>query len=126
MSTVTNTILTFALDEERYTEEHPQGDDARGVIAEVNEYWKQKYGDAAIVSDGFRHPPEVWHGGTKALECYVFVAAFNYLGLKEFVKHLRSIKWDAPSRVQLFVQEQEDDVFREVHLFDATPGEVSR
>jgi hypothetical protein len=53
------------------------------------------------------------YGGTRCLETPLWVGAFNYLDVLEFVKHLRAYPWRYPERVQLLAQGDEDDVFTE-------------
>lgn len=60
----------------------------------------------------------VWEGRGKALECNVYVGAYNHLELDEFVKHLRGIVWNAPQFIQLFVKDQEDIGFRLIRIVE--------
>jgi hypothetical protein len=64
----------------------------------------------------------VWEGKGKALECNLYVGAYNYFPLDNFVAHLKSIAWEEPEFIQLFVQEQEDMEFRIVKITEADPG----
>ncbi len=59
--------------------------------------------------------PPGWYGGTKYLECNIYVGAFNYFHLDDFLKHLNSIKWKAPEDLQLFVKDQHDYKFRIIY-----------
>lgn len=59
-------------------------------------------------------------GGWKAFEADVFTGAFNYLDLPAFMAHLRSVEWREPDLVQVFVMEQEDELFRLLRLNDET------
>ena len=61
----------------------------------------------------------VWEGRGKALECSVYVGAYNRLEVDDFVKHLRGIEWNAPEFVQLFVKDQEDMAFRVISIGEA-------
>jgi hypothetical protein len=58
----------------------------------------------------------VWEGRGKALECSVYVGAYNRLELDDFVEHLRGIAWNAPQFIQLFVKDQEDVEFRLIRI----------
>ena len=61
----------------------------------------------------------VWEGRGKALECSVYVGAYNRLELDDFVEHLRGIDWNAPEFVQLFVKDQGDMAFRVISIGEA-------
>ena len=60
----------------------------------------------------------VWQGRGKALECNVYVGAYNRLELDDFMEHLRGIAWSAPEFIQLFVKDQEDIEFRLVRIVE--------
>lgn len=47
----------------------------------------------------------------KALQCDVFVTAFNYLDIDKFVALFRSIPWEFPEQAQLMLKDENDDVF---------------
>lgn len=56
------------------------------------------------------------YGGTKALQCGVWVGAFNYLSLKEFIEFLKGLDWtdeydDDLGMVQLLYQDEHDTGF---------------
>lgn len=89
------------------------------------------YGDKIRQVNAFfteRDQPElefidpVWEGRGKALECNVYVGAYNRLELDDFVEHLRSIEWNAPEFIQLFVKDQEDIEFRLIRIADLPSG----
>jgi hypothetical protein len=50
-------------------------------------------------------------GGDKGFEANVYVGAFNYLVLSEFVDFVLTRPWQSPESVQLFVKCQEEDKF---------------
>lgn len=50
-------------------------------------------------------------GGTKHPQVPVYAAGFNYLDIRKFIEHVRSISWERPDRVQIFIKDEEDDVF---------------
>lgn len=67
------------------------------------------------------------YGGYKALEADVYVGAFNYLETDEFVAFIRALPWEVDhyghrefDEAQLFVREQNDNVFRELLHAPAT------
>jgi hypothetical protein len=52
-----------------------------------------------------------WAGGNKAMQAEVWMGAFNYFKLEEFVAFVKSQKWESPDRVQVLTQREEDAVF---------------
>ncbi len=99
MSVVTNTILSYPIEE--YCPELER-------LLEVNRFFAG--------SEGFVYCDD--YGGTKMLETNIAIGAFNYLQLDELVKHLKGIKWEQPDGVQLIVQEQNDSRFRIINIFE--------
>ena|ERR1043165_4583585 len=109
MSVVTNVVLTFSI-----LEDDGHNDDWAEIISSINKYFDEQGRRGFIVV-----PREMdWYGGNKVLEAPLFVGAFNHLGLEDFIEHLKTIKWEYPEEVQLWVKEQEDDVFRTVFPFN--------
>lgn len=110
MSFVTNIILHMSTIEE---------EDER--IKEVNAYFspENNYGisDRPLIGlDDTELLPRGWYGGTKYLECELYVGAYNYLNLEAFLKHLSTaVKWSEPQNVQVFVKEQNYDKFKVVY-----------
>ena len=105
MSRVTNLILTCSLGErEKY------------IISQINKF-KINGNSLGIVSINDDKLPKGWYGGTKYMECNIFIGAFNYIDLRKFVEHLKSIKWEDPEDVQLIIREQDDFGFRIVNIF---------
>jgi hypothetical protein len=110
MSVVTNIVLSIS---------SWDGGEPGGKLADVNRYFEDRCRGLVSVDDPSL--PERWYGGNKWLETSLFVGAFNApcLGcLEAFMAHLRSIAWEHPEAVQLFVKEQEDDRFRVIDLLD--------
>lgn len=114
MSWVTNIILSYSLGE--YTEKR---------IAEVNQF----FGSVPDRHEGGNYEEEplasvesVWEGKGKALECNVFIGAYNYFPLEDFLVHLRSVTWEEPEAVQLFVKDQEDSKFQAVDVIPNSSG----
>lgn len=103
MSVVTNVILSFS------ASEIDLDDDYLDVIARVNKFFP--------VGAGFKRSVDETAGGTKHMERPTFCGAFNYLDLEGFSKHLSNLPWKYPENVQLFVCEQDDEVYRQVELF---------
>ncbi len=101
MSYVTNVVLHF----------HEHSCLPEPMLSAVNELYEAKEGHHAkegfaLVSDYAR--------GYKGLETDVALGAFNYLDLKELIVHIRSLGWDSPESVQLFVNEQDSHCMRVV------------
>ena len=53
---------------------------------------------------------DLW-GGSKAPECDLFGAAFNYIPLDEFFAELEKLEWECPNLIRVFVQRQDDNAF---------------
>lgn len=112
MSHVTNLILTYPLAFGMADVDEP---DHR--LQEVNLFFDEQRGFARVREAA---------GGDKYLETVVLVGAFNGLDLKGLVAHLRALswkqgrvrEWDYSRRVQLFVQEQDDDGFSMIYVCD--------
>lgn len=104
MSVVTNLILHIGISE-----------DEEERIKDVNKFFEDKNG---LVSLDDSKIPRGWYGGSKMLECNLYIGAFNYLDLDEFIKHCKNIKWEYPDEIQIIVKEQEDDLFRIIKLGD--------
>ena len=52
--------------------------------------------------------------GSKAMEANVWIGAFNYLDIVNFIDALNKVKWDYPEEVQLLIKEQEDEKFSQL------------
>ena len=110
MSVVTNLIFSFSV-----------GEDETKMIEKVNSF---KYGlqNLNLVSADYIRSTEnrhaKWYGGGKFLEARIYIGAFNYLELSEFVEHVKSLDWDEPECVQIMVKEQDDDRFRLIDVFE--------
>lgn len=93
MSYVTNVILKLPVCEDK-------------KIEQINSFFP--------VHHGFLRCVDEICGGTKAFEQPVYLAAFNYFDLDGFIEHVKSIPWDCPEDIQIFVCGQNDDIFTEV------------
>jgi len=103
-----NLIITFSTLE-----------DEQKIIQQISSYIPDTGFNITSVND-VRLPPD-WYGGTKRLECYILIGAYNYLDLAEFISFLRKeVNWEAADLVQLFVKEQEAMRFK---LIDLIPQE---
>lgn len=110
MSLITNVILSFSICEDG--RDHDP-DDYSGIIAEVN---------TAIDGPGFVIPPDhTWYGGRKVLTRPTFIGCFNYLHLDRLLDKLRSMKWEEPGAVQLFVSGEEQNRWHMIPVFPDDP-----
>lgn len=100
MSSVTNAILTWPLDDVDMNERLDQANDAARAAC------------GRLCS--FKLVKECCQGGTKFLEHNVAIGAINHLNLDEFIKHLKAIRWNEPHNVRLFICGQNDDAFKEL------------
>jgi hypothetical protein len=50
-------------------------------------------------------------GGTKHMECRVYLSAFNHAGTKTIIDAVDQAPWRDKEMVQLFVKEQEEELF---------------
>lgn len=100
MSVVTDVILTTSIDEHK-------------AFARF----------CAAIPDRFPPIAVHQHGTTgKAMQADVYLAAYNYLNLDQFIAAVEQAKWDAPEQVRLFVNGEYDEYgFHEVLL--RLPGE---
>lgn len=95
MSRVTNLILTFST-----------GEDETKCIVAVNNY-EYRGLKMNLVSVDFNKDMEngtTWYGGTKFMEASIYMGAFNYLDIDDFIKYLRTIAWENRNLVQLIVK----------------------
>src|SRR5215813_13144839 len=98
MSRVTNVILTAHVG--------PHGDTDREIAA-VNSYLRQTTGGGGgqfIEVSGHA-------GGTKHMECRVYLSAFNHADTEIILRAVDQAPWRDREMVQVFVKEQEDDTF---------------
>lgn len=101
MSDVTNVILKVACgDENKVTQIEPKAS-SKGT---------------PFVSCSEASLPHGWYGGNKFLECEIFPGAFNYLDINDLTRQVKTVKWSYPKDVQLWVQGQNDDRFREIDI----------
>ena len=110
MSVVTNVILTFSMME-----------DEEPILAAINAF------DGFYNSDDrFIAPTEEvacqCHGGTRAIERHILVAAFNHFSASDFRKHLLTVPWYEPDAVQVMVCEQDQATFSIWSLWDDRRG----
>jgi len=99
MSHVADIILITMIEDGADTEDgHPNAD-------KLNDYLKENHNGANLVMvDGYA-------GGNKHMQCDVFMAAINYLNIKDFVKSFQGIDWEYPEGSQLLIKDEHDDKF---------------
>src|SRR5215469_4457525 len=99
MSVVTNVILTAHVG-------LPDGSDPE--IDSVNRFLQEAdsggYGKFIEVSD---HA-----GGPKYMECRVYLSAFNHADTETILKAVDQAPWRDKEMVQVFVKEEEEELFR--------------
>jgi hypothetical protein len=99
MSRVTNAIITAHVG--------PHGD-SDSEIDSVNKFLRESEGGGSgEFVDVSRHA-----GGTKHMECRVYVSAFNHADTNVIVRAVDQAPWQHREMVQLFIKEQEQDVFQ--------------
>jgi hypothetical protein len=110
MSVVTNVILCAGAAEDGY-KPLPETDG----IKFVNDWLRDLRPDVSHNALVNIEAPDNgnWYGGTKRLECSIWVGAFNYLPVEEFVERVKAAPWRDKESVQLFIKEDDDQLFRE-------------
>lgn len=101
MSVVTNIILSFSIMENEISDI----EDSYTNMVLINN-WLRKHDHGAFGEDA-----TIASGGEKHLETPVYLAAFNFFDLDEFLAFLRTLPWEEPENVQVFVQGQEEEKF---------------
>lgn len=112
MSLVTNVILHTPI----YFD-----DEQKEIEKQINSFFDESKGFVYVDDEKL---PIGWYGGTKMLECDLYIGSFNYLDLEGLIKHLSKIKWEYNEQVQLIVKEQEDDKFRIIDIFNSLSHDV--
>jgi len=104
MSYVTNVLISCSILEEEMSEPERLG--GYSNIIEINRWLEESgHGEFRYLS---RHA-----GGKKVMEAEVWGAAFNYIRLEELIDFIRSLNWLHPRQVQLFIQDEDEDIFTE-------------
>jgi hypothetical protein len=85
MSLVTNVIMTTGIEETKLWQTLP----LMGKLKQVDQY----------------------AGGSKAMECDVYLAAYNYLNHEKLLAEFWSVAWDSPDETWLMIKKQDDDGF---------------
>ena len=49
--------------------------------------------------------------GGKAMQCYVYGGAFNFMKVDEFISMVASQTWKHPDAVRLLIKDEEEDAF---------------
>jgi hypothetical protein len=90
-------------------------DGSASKIEEVNRVFR---GGKGFVSLDDPSLPRGWYGGSKYLEAELYAGAFNGFDIDEFMDHLRTIEWQDPRCVQMFIREQDDERFQIINFVD--------
>ncbi len=106
MSNVTNLLI------------HIWSDDEAERVNQIQECIEKStsYPGRPLVAVDDRKLPVGWYGGNKSLECSLYIGAYNYLLLDEFVEQLTAIQWTDREVVQLLVMEQEEMEFKIISI----------
>lgn len=102
MSRVTNLILNIDILEDEETR-----------IKEVNLFFDEQEQKGLVSVD---ENNSGWYGGSKNLECHLYIGAFNYLDLDKFIEHCNRKVNFKEEHNQIIVMEQDDDEFRIIKL----------
>jgi hypothetical protein len=76
-------------------------------IDSVNKFLRETHSGYGEFVDVTEHA-----GGTKHMECRVYLSAFNHADTEIILKAIDQAPWRDKEMVQVFVKEQEEDVFR--------------
>lgn len=96
MSLVTNIIIKTLFDE-------------NAAIDAINRWADERYD-----TRGFTECSTEECAGSKYLEVKLFLGSYNYLDVKEFIDIVKKAPWEDIGTVQVFVQEQDDNLMRDV------------
>jgi len=99
MSLVTNVVLSFSIGEEQKNE------DTFILVGAINDWLVSQHGQR------FGVDADRVAGGSKHLETPLYIAAFNYLFIEDFLRFVFSLPWEEPENVQVFIQGQDEDRF---------------
>lgn len=109
MSRVTDCILTFPLTGMENEEE---------IIDQINQS-----GYKFVWIEDKKFPRNSFVTGGKVLQINTLIGAFNHLNLNKLIKHLtEEVDWEEPDRVQLFINEEESEGFKELRIGKEKPG----
>lgn len=97
MSTVTNVIFVMSVDEFEATQALQ-----RISSFQFGTYWQPLKDDIT--------------GGSKNLECEIYIGAFNYFDEDKFVDELKMVEWKYPEEIQVMVRRQDDDKFITIYV----------
>ena len=96
MSVVTNMIFTFSSTD-------------KNIIFNINKWLNgREYGELNAVAD--------MAGGYKFFESQIFIAAFNHFFLDDFIDFIKSLAWNDPCAVQIFIKKEFDSKFRIIEM----------
>ena len=99
MSNVTNIILTFGICEDEVDED-------KYILMETVNNWLAEQGHPPFGEDA-----DICSGGSKHLECPLYIAAFKNFPTETFLGLVFGLPWDEPENVQVFIKDEEDERF---------------
>ena len=101
MSFVTTVLLVF-----------PKAEDEEMRMGEVNQF---HYLDTPLslrsIEEASGNRDITWYGGNKPVVTNVYIGSYNHFDIRGFLDHLRSVRWENPERVQVFVQSEDEWMF---------------
>ena len=50
-------------------------------------------------------------GGNEVMQCDVYMGAFNYMDIEEFIEFFNFLKWNDHEGIQLLIKDEHDDGF---------------
>jgi hypothetical protein len=62
--------------------------------------------------------PNRWYGGNKSFLSSFALGAFDYLDLDGLIRHLRTIEWTFPEKIQLIVTDEDHIRCHIINIFD--------
>jgi len=114
MSNVTNVILSFSIIEEEYELQDFQH---YKIMDKINQWlYDSKYGQ-------FSKELTEYAGGNKVTETPIYIAAFNHFNIDAFVEFIKTLNWEEPEDVQIFIQTQDEDRFLIIEPFNKDGSE---
>ena len=103
MSWVTDVLLTMSV-EERFDDDYNMLKSCE-AIDNINA-WLEKH-ELGKLDELSLHV----RSGGKAMQCYVYGGAFNFMKVDEFISLVSSQTWKQPDSVRLFIKDEEEDAF---------------
>ncbi len=103
MSWVTDVLLIMSV-EKKFDDDFNEQDTCEAVD-NINAWLTQR--DKGELDDLSTHV----RSGGKAMQCYVYGGAFNFLDVDEFISLVLSQQWKKPESVMLLIKDEEQETF---------------